>query len=323
MSETRAAVGRTITIVALTVMGVTSSRVAAAQTQSEAARAEKLFTEASALIDQKNYVEACPKLEESQRIDPALGTQFNLALCYEKVGKLSRAWWNMQAVEHLAHATGKKGREDAAHEKLVELRPRVSHLVLTSADADATVQIDGEAAAREAWSFYPLEPGDHTIEATAPGKKPWQLRTTVPESTTQGAEVAVAVPALVGVDEAPKKVTIAPPPPSDGTRTLAFVAGGVGAAGLVTAIVTGILILNKKSVADEKCTPKCVDQDGRDAVSSGKSLVPVNVVSWGVAVAGLGVGGYLFFTSQPKLAAARWSPVVNVGAGSASMKWSF
>ena len=51
---------------------------------SDVARADLAFREGRALLTEGNYDAACPKLEESQRLDPALGTLVNLAVCYEE-----------------------------------------------------------------------------------------------------------------------------------------------------------------------------------------------------------------------------------------------
>ena len=80
--------------------------------------------------------------------------------------------------------------------------------------------------------------------------------------------------------------------------------GGVGLVGVATATVTGILILSDKSTSDERCKPDCVtatgevDSTGADAVQRGKTLLPINVVAWVVAAAGLGAGGFFLLTSR-------------------------
>src|SRR4051812_13602224 len=83
---------------------------------------DKLFGQATTLITEERFAEAIPLLEEAQRLDPGIGTQFNLAVCYEKVGRLAVAYRNFAQVETLAAAAGKTKREEAAREKVAALR---------------------------------------------------------------------------------------------------------------------------------------------------------------------------------------------------------
>jgi serine/threonine-protein kinase len=48
--------------------------IASAQSAADKAAAEALFDHGVRLMKQNNFAEACPKLEESDRIDPAVGT---------------------------------------------------------------------------------------------------------------------------------------------------------------------------------------------------------------------------------------------------------
>jgi len=64
-----------------------------------AAAAEALFQEGRALLMAGKAEQACPKLEDSQRLDPATGTLMALALCHEQEGKLASAWAAFADVE--------------------------------------------------------------------------------------------------------------------------------------------------------------------------------------------------------------------------------
>ena len=300
---------------------------ASAQTADETDRAEKLFAEAIALVKEGHYTDACPKFEESQHLDPGLGTQFNLALCFEKVGRLGSAWRSFVTVKRLAHESGKKGREEAALQKMEELRARVSHLVLTAPDADVTLKVDGQQVDREAWGFYAVDPGDHTVEATAPTKKSWQAVVTVAAATdSAGTEVGVDVPPLVATAQT-HEVTVTKET-SNAKRTIGFAVGGVGIVGIAVAAVTGIAVLNDHAIAESRCTgglpPACRDQGARDAVSTGKTLLVVNAVAWGMGIVGLGMGSFLVLTSGTKKpATAQLAPLVGRDLGGMSMVGRF
>ena len=291
-----------------------------------AAAAQALFEEARALIAAGNYAAGCAKLEGSQALDPGPGTQYNLALCYEKVGRVGSAYRGLEGVARLARETGKAGREDSARQKLKELRPRVSHLVITCADADAVVKVDGQAVEREAWSFYAVDGGAHTFEATAPNKQPFRSSLRIDAKPGDpGVEQRVAVPALAAVVGKTQVVTIERET-SNGRRTAGFVVGGIGLAGVAAAVVTSIVIMNDKAIGDERCQPVCADESARSAVSTGKTLIPINYAAFGVAILGVGIGSYLVLTSGPKAgsSAAAWlAPQVGPEGGGASLAGRF
>src|SRR5436190_7446935 len=66
-----------------------ASKPAAAQ---GTAAAEALFNEAKKAMDSKDYETACKRFRESNRLDPAVGTMLNLAVCEEKRGHLATSW---------------------------------------------------------------------------------------------------------------------------------------------------------------------------------------------------------------------------------------
>lgn len=280
---------------------VLSMRVAHAQPSN----GDQLFADAMKLIEEEKFEEAIPKLEEAQRIDPGIGTQFNLASCYAKTGKLAAAWRNYLEVERHARAAGKKEREAATRQALDELRSRVPHLEITAA-AGVTVRVDGAVVLPAELGFLALDMGEHNLEAVAASRKPFEQRVTIDR---EGA-FPVVIPEL----EAIKPVTITKET-TNTRRTLAIASAGVGVAGLATAIVTGAMVLSAKSTAEERCRPDCLtatgepDQEGNDAVRRGTTLLPINLVAWIVAGAGLGVGTFLYLTSRSSPKAARWQSV--------------
>lgn len=313
-----------------TLLAATCPRSAWAEPD-DTARAARLFDEAMSLAAAGQFKEACPKFEESQRLDPGLGTQFNLALCFEKEGRLGSAWRTYASVKRLAHETGKEGPEDSARQKMKELRPRVPYLVLSASttDPDVTLKVDGQRVERETWSFYAIDRGEHLVEATAPAKEPWQQVVTVPEATEDptGVELEVQVPPLVLTKA--RVVTVTKETPNT-RRTVGYALGVVGVAGIGAAVVSGIVILHDYAVAKDDCTVKdgdvykCKDTSARDAISNGKTLIAVNYAAWGVGLVGLGVGSYLLLTSGPKKPpAAVVTPIVGPSAGGVSVVGRF
>jgi thioredoxin-like negative regulator of GroEL len=77
----------------------------------DTAGAQALFNDGKKLMTSGKYADACPKLEESQRLAPAIGTKFNLADCYEHTGRLASAWaafLSVAAAARKRRATGRR-----------------------------------------------------------------------------------------------------------------------------------------------------------------------------------------------------------------------
>lgn len=85
------------------------------------ARAKALFLEGRALARDGNFADACPKFDESARLDPGIGTQFNLADCWEHTGKRDRARELFLDVASRAHDLGQLDREEAARARAAAL----------------------------------------------------------------------------------------------------------------------------------------------------------------------------------------------------------
>lgn len=144
-------------------------------------------------MEKGEYEEACPKLEESMRLDPALGTQLNLADCYEKAGKVASAWAGFNDAASMAKSSRQADREKLARARAKALEPRLPKLLI---DADAAsepaleIVRDGVAIGSASWGTpIAVDPGTHDVVASAPGKMSW--RTVIDAKEGQVARVTV------------------------------------------------------------------------------------------------------------------------------------
>lgn len=116
----------------------------------------------------------------------------------------------------------------------------------------------------------------------------------------------------------PAATTTPPPPPPAPPQTKpnylpAYVAFGVGGAGVVTAVITGILANGKYQDAKDSCSPHCTDAQ----IASAKSLALVSTIATGVAVVGAGVGLTLYLTSSSSKSATA-APALRIAVGPSS-----
>ena len=81
-----------LALMALGLASSLSSRAAFAEDAGNPAAARALFSEGRKLSAAGKYSEACPKFEESLRLDRGIGTKFNLADCWAHSNRTASAW---------------------------------------------------------------------------------------------------------------------------------------------------------------------------------------------------------------------------------------
>lgn len=166
------------------------------------ATAHSLFVEARSAMEKGAYDDACPKLEESMRLDPAVGTQLNLGECYEKAGKVASAWAAFLDATSMAKASQQPAREKLARARAKALEARLPKLVLdvdTSAEPGMEILRDGALVGAASFgTAIAVDPGAHDVVASAPGKMSW--RTVVEAKEGQVARVVVPRKLVVRVD---------------------------------------------------------------------------------------------------------------------------
>jgi hypothetical protein len=215
------------------------------------ATAEALFEEGRALMERGEYDGAAAKLVASYKLDAALGTLLNLALCHERTGRIATAW--VEYRDGLAKATAARDddRIRFATQRIAVIEPRLSHLtvhVRGKTDGLAITRDDVVVDAAAINVAVPVDPGVHVLRATAAGKRDWRHTVTVADHDENvdvpelEALPVVATPAAVRVDA--KGWT---------QRNTAAVVGTVGATVLVGGLVFGSFAALRWSDARARC----------------------------------------------------------------------
>jgi hypothetical protein len=195
------------------VIGLLALATAGRAQGDEESAAGRLFQEGRALMVEGRFAEACPKLEESQRLEPTGGTQLNVAVCHERLGKIATAWVEFNDALVTARTEGRPEREKFAQGRLAALEPRLPWLLVRVAPevdaSDLTIAIDGATIPAIAWGKeMPIDPGEHRVTATAGGQL--LLETTVALKESAHETVTVSAGAAADASEPP-----APPVPEE------------------------------------------------------------------------------------------------------------
>ncbi len=271
----------------------------------DAASAEALFVQGRAAADRGDHATACAKFAESNRLDPAPGTVFNLGDCSEKLGKLATAWQYFREVAQRLPASDERVPIAVARAAKLERRvPKLTVKLAAGAPAGAVVTRDGnELGAASLGVALPVDPGEHALEVRAPGHATGTVKVTLAEGAARTVDVAAGPP-----DTAAASSPEQPPVSKSGKRTAGWVALGAGGVAFTVGAVAGLMVLGKKSTVDDNCdADKRCNQKGADAAASGRTLGTVSGVGLALGAVGLGLGGYLLATTPKREAAvAPW-----------------
>jgi hypothetical protein len=279
-----------------------------AQAQDSAAAADVLFNDARSAMSLKNFDVACAKFRESNRLDPAVGTLFNLANCEEQRGQLVTAWTlYRQVLERLSAADARSPVAKAQVHSLDARIPRLTIRARGELPADTTVSVAGLVLGVASLnSPLPLNPGRYAISVAAPGRPTQEFSVTLAEGDT--AEFPVFAgdsgtksrppPADVTAPGAPANAAVPPDDDRSSREILAYTGVGIGAVGLTLGLITGLVGLHDESIGNSNCNDvtRTCNQRGYDANQSAKSLGTVSTVGFVVGVLAGGAGTYLWLT---------------------------
>jgi serine/threonine-protein kinase len=313
-----------------------SSGARAEPTAAERAVAQTLFDEARTLVAASKFAEACPKLEESQRLDPAGGTLLHLAACYEGAGRLASAWSTFHGALSQALRDKRPDRAEVARARIAAIEPNLSKVAIDVPPEVASTKGlevrrgDAVVGAGQFGTALPVDPGVIQIVVTAPGKRPFSRDVTVGnEPTVQ----RVAVPVLEDLPpEAapspapppkPKPVVLEQPPPDGEPQRIAGIV--VGSLGLAIGAVGGVfggLALARKGEAEDHCNEaNLCDAEGIAIQEEGVTFGNVSTALIAVGGAALATGIIVFFTAPSSSSPASASAAISPNGARLTITW--
>jgi hypothetical protein len=288
--------------------------------------ADDAFQKGRDLMKAGKYAEACTAFAESQRLDPSLGTQFNIAQCEEKTGKLASA---LKIYRDLAQYDTNGTRKAAAADLAAKLEPRVPKLqIQLSAKPPGTqVRLDDVECAPCLTGNVPVDFGTISVVVSAPG---YQIITTSASVTEEarvivvplrldrlGTDPAVAAPPPVEIR--PNPTPYIPPPARSLRKTYAVITLVGGAVVLGTGVVFGVKARTRWQEAKDVCggsTTCANDDDTQYAQEVGDSAGTLANVSTVMFVAGglVAAAGVYLWVTAPKEHAVTVSATATPGA---------
>jgi serine/threonine-protein kinase len=299
-----------------------TTRADADPTPADKAASAAVFADAKALVADGHFAEACPKFAEAQRLYPTSGTLLNLGDCYERSTppRTASAWGAFKQAEVMARNAGDTARQEEGGRRAQVLEAALSRVTIVPAPAaripGLEVKWDGKSVGEGLWgTAFPVDAGEHALEANAPGKRSWTRKLVVQPN---GGTVPLGIPELP-----PAPLAAAPGPavgaPEASWSTQRYVGLGIGAVGIVGGIVGGIFgakAAGKNSDSLPHCLPddiKHCDPTGialRNDAFSAAEVSTILFIASGVAV----TAGTITFLAAPA-GTAKIQPVVGAGFG--------
>lgn len=289
-----------------------STTPAAAQTATEKAAARGLANEGEAALKKKDFAVAFEKFDKASKLVPdAITLTLGLARAQLGLGKLVEAKESFNLVMRAPLAPNAppafKAAKAEAEKEIVGIDANIGGLFITVEPPNAVVTVDGDPVpAVLIGDRRPTNPGTRIVRGTAPGYRPAEMKLEVKSGGRSDAKLVLAKdappPAPVVAEPPPPEPPPPPPPPpsSNGLRTGAWIAAGVGVAGLAVGGIFGVLAKNKHDDLTKacgggtKCPPSAKSE--HDAFESRGTISTVGFIAAGVGAA---VAIPLFVLSKP------------------------
>lgn len=273
---------------------------ASAQDPADLRKARAQFQRGIELEQAGNWSDAIQQFREVGQVRMTPQVRFHIAFCEEGLGRLVTALGGYELALAEADAVGADFRAEV-EASIGKLRERIPKLYIErgeNAEA-ALVQLDGvDLGASSVGVEVPLDPGPHTVTATAPGYKPFTQTADLREREITKLTLVLEpepVPERplrpIGPDQ--------PPPPPPPNRTIPYIIGGIGAGSLIAGGVFFALRQTTLETLEENCPDRLrCDSSNKDAYDRLKVYSVVAPVAAGVGLAALGAATTLILLEK-------------------------
>ena len=299
------------------------AEVPVTSTASDRVTSQVLFERGRSLFIEGRFDEACPILEESQRLAPGVGVLLHLGACFEKVGKVASAWATFQEAADRARAEGDLERAGMAQARASALRGKLSYLTLrlhqvgstdeatpTTLPSDVQVRRDGSVVSAATLGLEePVDPGPHNIVVRAAGMQDVIRDVTLGAGEHSSLDVElVPLPVTPTTSVEPPRrerptATVQPHPTAEAPSSrpwITWTSLGIGTLGLLTGSAAGLVAYTKMQDARSLCDGYPKNQCPQESIHiQEQARLPAGIATAGVAI-GVGclafAGGYWLVT---------------------------
>jgi len=319
--------------------------VAAAESSETArAAASRMVEEASARFEAGDYPAALELYHRAGEANPGPVPILGEARTLVKLGRLVAAEERYVAVERspspATDAEAARAAVKEARAELEKLRQRIPTLTITVAGPEAKdptveVQIDGRPLNPALLGYpSPVDPGERVITLWVRGRKVVHVAVALQEGdrtpivlraapTTASAVPASAAPpptAPTAAAGSPPSAAESAPRAGMDRRPIGWVTLGLGAAGLVTGVVAGLVAEERYDELSEHCPEDRCPPDYHDELDAFRRLRTVSTAGYVVGGVGLAAGVTLVLTARQPAEAHRAALVLAIGPAGAAVR---
>jgi hypothetical protein len=275
--------------------------------------AQALFDEGLANMKAGHFKLGCALIKRSLDVDARPGTVFTLAECYSKAGKYASAVSFYDHFIAIYEAMPKdqqepqQARADVSRTERTRLVAQVAWLTVIVPPLEppgVVVTLDGEEFPASLFGIATaIDPGPHVFTTRVPDGPLIEQRVDIAPGERKSINLDVRNP---NASEPSQPAAAQPSTPDTPDRQRShplvpwmWTSFGIGAAGLITGTVTGVMLLQERAKIMEECPTSGRQPDGTIPCKDGgyaavararDTLAPLTTVALSVGAAGVAAG---------------------------------